>query len=145
MSPYAFEEYVRDGTRKGVRDFLVLAHAGHGVNSYALHYYLVRKPLHLFLQVSWGGVYMDEVKEKEEINRCFTLTHTLITAVGEAKKTGIFRPGNRLIVVASDLYGGYWCKPGEEQPSRGLREVEPRPVHEILTEVLSWVIRLSSR
>ena len=53
LSPYAFEEYVRDGTRKGVRDSFVLAHAGHGVNSYALHYYLAQKPLRLFLQVGW--------------------------------------------------------------------------------------------
>lgn len=75
LSPYAFEGYVHAGTGKGVRDFLVLAHAGHGANSYALSYYLVWKPLRLFLQLSLGGVYMDEVKAREEINRCFTL-HT---------------------------------------------------------------------
>lgn len=145
LSPYAFEEYVRDGTRKGVRDSLVLAHAGHGVNSYALHYYLAQKPLRLFLQVGWGGAYMDEVKEREEINCCFSLAHTLVAAVAKAKLAGSFRPGDRLIVAASDLYGGYWCKPGEEPPSERLREVQPRPVHEILTDVQRWVVQSLNR
>lgn len=143
MSPYAFEEYVHEGTGKGVRDFLVLAHAGHGANSYALSYYLVWKPLRLFLQLSWGGVYM--VKAREESNRCFTLAHTLVSAVDQAKQAGIFRPGDRLIVAASDLYGSYWRKPGEEPPSGRLREVQPRPVHEILTDVLRWVTQSSNR
>jgi len=36
-SPYAFEEYVHQGHKKTVRDYVALAHAGHGANSYALH------------------------------------------------------------------------------------------------------------
>ena len=40
----------------------MLSHSGHGVNSYAIHYYLVQRPLRMFLQLGWGGVY-DDAKE----------------------------------------------------------------------------------
>jgi hypothetical protein len=48
VGPYAFEHYVDEAD--AASDYVLIAHAGHGVNSYALHYYLVRKPFQLFLQ-----------------------------------------------------------------------------------------------
>ena len=37
-----------------VADYLLLGHAGHGIQSYAIHYYVVRGPLALFLQIGWA-------------------------------------------------------------------------------------------
>ena len=59
VSPYKFEHYVDE--TDAVSDYVLIAHAGHGVNSYAIHYYLVHGLLRLFLQIHWGGVYQDRL------------------------------------------------------------------------------------
>ena len=139
-SPYAFDDFVREGIRPEVPDSLVLAHAGHGVNSYALHYYLVQRPLRVFLQLAWGGVY-DDAAAKERVNRCFDLAHRLVAALDQAGQADRFRPGARFIVVASDFYCGYWTKPGEKPPKR-LGEDPAQPVEAILTEAVEWAAQL---
>jgi len=139
-SPYAFDEYVREGTKADVEDYLVLAHAGHGVNSYALSYYVVQHPLRLFLQVAWGGVYMAEAGAKVDVNRCFDLTHRLTAAVDLAREAGRFQPGDLFVIAASDFYGGYWLKPGETPPAERSRRSSGGP-YEILTEAVTWVER----
>ena len=140
LSPYAFEEYVREGIRPEVPDSLVLAHAGHGVNSYALHYYLARHPLCVFLQLAWGGAY-DDAAAKERVNRCFDLAHKLVAAFDQAGQAGRVQPRARFIVVASDFYGGYWTKAGEKPPER-FGEDPAQPVEAILTEAMEWATQL---
>jgi len=39
MSPYNLEHYVHEVERAEVKDYAVLSHSGHGVNSYAIQYY----------------------------------------------------------------------------------------------------------
>src|SRR5437870_3386527 len=57
-SPYAMDWYVREYLENGVsEDYLIFGHDGHGLNSYAMHYYLVRGPLAIFDQLAWGGIY----------------------------------------------------------------------------------------
>ena len=43
-SPYNLQHYVREFDRTHVADYVVLAHSGHGVNSYAVQYYVVHAP-----------------------------------------------------------------------------------------------------
>ena len=139
LSPYAFDDFVREGIRPDAPDSLVLAHAGHGVNSYALHYYLVQHPLRVFLQLAWGGAY-DDAAAKERVNRCFELARRLVAALDQVRQAGRFQPGARFIVVASDFYGGYWLKPGEGLPER-LGENPAQPVEAILAEAVEWATR----
>jgi hypothetical protein len=54
--PYNFDECVA-AVRAGAPDHLVVAHQGHGINSYAFSYHLVTGQVRLLLQLSWGGVY----------------------------------------------------------------------------------------
>jgi hypothetical protein len=112
-----------------------LAHDGHGINSYALHYYLVRGPLRLFLQMGWGGVYMDGPKTTEEANRCFALVGQLVPAVEAAVRAGRLRPEARFVVAASEFYGCYWIKPGEKEQT----EIPGHSPRLALTTVLRWV------
>jgi hypothetical protein len=49
---YEIDRFVDEARSGVVDDYAVLAHAGHGANSYALHYYVVRGPLALFLQLA---------------------------------------------------------------------------------------------
>src|SRR5438045_3509422 len=58
MSPYNFESYVTELAWKDIQDYAVVTHAGHGANSHALVFYLVRRPYAVLLHVTFGGIYM---------------------------------------------------------------------------------------
>jgi hypothetical protein len=125
MSPYNLEHFVRE-TGRPADDYAVLAHSGHGVNSYAIQYYLVHGCLRLFLHLGWGGVYMDAEEEAAKIRECFSMADRLVEAAELAKKlTG----NRRLTVVVSDFYGSYWLAPGQKRP-------RPKEGREKLTAVL---------
>ena len=118
--PYNINEYVNEALNGRPRNYLVLAHAGHGVNSYAMHYFLVRRTLQLFLQVGWGGVYMNAREATTQVNECFRLAGRLLAAVEEAVQSSRLRPADRLTVVATDFYGGFWLPPEKEARGRRL-------------------------
>jgi hypothetical protein len=102
--PYDFDHYVAEG-HGPVADHVVLAHAGHGANSHAIHYYLVQGPLRLFLQLGWGGIHMDAGARAASVRACFARADELVrsAAVG-----GRVPAGHRLTVAASDFYGAWW-------------------------------------
>ncbi len=69
-----------DDEAKGpqVHDYAVLSHSGHGVNSYAIQYYLVLGGLRAFLHLGWGGVYMDANATAASIAECFSLADKVV-------------------------------------------------------------------
>src|SRR5208337_266479 len=67
VSPYVLRHYVDEAEKTDVEDNALLAHSGHGVNSYAIQYYLVYGPLRMFLHLGWGGVYMNAAGESAKI------------------------------------------------------------------------------
>ncbi len=52
--PYLLHDYLHEVEGSHVDNYAVLCHAGHGVNSHAIHYYLVHGALHMFLQLCLG-------------------------------------------------------------------------------------------
>lgn len=74
-TPYHLQHYIAE---MNVADYAILSHSGHGVNSYAIQYYLVYKALRMFLHLGWGGVHMDAKKEAAKINECFALANEII-------------------------------------------------------------------
>jgi hypothetical protein len=96
-----------EAVKQDIEDYVLLAHAGHGVNSYAIHVFVVHGPLALFLQVPWGGVYMDPKKSARRLADVFDCAGQLITAVREADTTDRLEPGKRLFVMVS-LGGSTW-------------------------------------
>jgi hypothetical protein len=96
--------YVAAARSRRVADYVVLAHDGHGVNSYAIHYFLVRQPLCLFLQVAWGGVYTDAAQATAHLEHCFSQATRLVQTVARARTEGQMVRDDRLIVVATDFY-----------------------------------------
>ncbi|MBV9358982.1 MAG: hypothetical protein JO023_26030 [Chloroflexi bacterium] len=121
----------RFGTRTGVPDLYTLAwfldelrageapeyvligHDGHGVNSWAMHFYLVQQPLAIFLQLAWGGVYMDNVEAGERVAQRFAEADRLVEAASKGLSTE-----TSLLVVESDLQQSGWRRFGEAwQPS----------------------------
>ena len=141
--PYNIREYVKQTERPSVTDYVALAHAGHGINSYALHYYLVRKPLFLFLQLAWGGVYMDSRKTTVQIDRCFRLCAGVIEATEEAVLKDREFKRARFMVVGSDFYGSnVRCEhPGGERNS--IEKEFERP-EKALKAASTWIKRLET-
>jgi len=80
ISPYNLQHYVSEVDETHVEDYAVLSHSGHGVNSYALQYYLVYGPLRMFLHLGWGGVYMDAEAAAAKIRDCFSLAAEVIAS-----------------------------------------------------------------
>jgi hypothetical protein len=136
-SPYDFPSYVHDGD--AAADYVLVAHAGHGVNSWAIHYYLVLGPLRVFLQIGWGGGYEDRSAATARVNNCGSLARDLIAAADEASRRGRLQSGDRSIVVASDFYGGFCRFPGEscQGTTADSQSFALRP-EELMTLAVQW-------
>jgi len=130
MSPYNLEHYVCEAN---VKDYVILSHSGHGVNSYAVQYYLVYNVLRMFLHLGWGGVYMDAKTTASKIHDCFSLANEIIPV---AQQAGAILGGDRLTIVGSDFYGSYWLLPGKNR--RDEVEGAKGPVV-VLTGALRWL------
>ena len=133
MSPYNLRHYVQEVDERHVEDYAVLCHSGHGVNSYAIQYYLVYGPLRMFLFLGWGGVYMDADAAASKIRECFSLADEIVQAVMTVKEP---KAGERVTIVGSDFYGSYWFLSGQSRQKKRLGLKSPA---EILTEVLHWL------
>lgn len=132
-SPYNLHRYVDESEHGTIEAYALLAHSGHGVNSYAIQYYLVQNHLRMFLHLSWGGVYMNAEKTRAEIRDCFSMADQIVVA---AQRVGRFKSGQQLMVVGSDFYGGYWLRPGES--GRGEHESGKEPL-DVLSEAHQWL------
>lgn len=120
------------------QDYMLLCHTGHGANSHAWHYYLVSGQLRLFLQLGWGGAYMNPDETTRAVNECFGLASQLFTNVQEKRDAGHLQSDGRLIVVGSEFCGSYWMLRGERRrrPHGERPCVKPSVV---LAEALRWL------
>lgn len=142
--PYELDFYVHQSQRRQIRDYALLSHSGHGINSYAIQYYLVHGPLRMFLHLGWGGVYEDQKEEAAKIRACFLKADEVVQAMVQGAAG--FHTGEQLTIVGSDFYGSYWIPPG---PGRQKIEISrDRPSVEsplaALTEVLHWLAKLNA-
>lgn len=128
--PYRFREYVQRATDGPVPNSVVIAHAGHGVNSYAIHYYVLQKPLYLFVQIGWGGVYMNGDEAVADLKRCFNLSARLLASMPKGIRAGRVSGDDRLIVAASDFYGSS-VECVSSAPERRVQERFHRPWYPI--------------
>src|SRR5208282_5696458 len=102
MSPYNLQHYLDEVEVSQVKDYAVLSHSGHGVNSYAIQYYLVHGSLRMFLHLGWGGVYMNAEESAATVRDCFSMADQIASL---AQTAGLFQAGERLTIVGSDFYG----------------------------------------
>ncbi len=107
---YDIRRYVLEAATKPVGNYLLLGQAGHGIQSWAMHYYLVRGPLALFLQIAWGGAYTDKSEAAHEMSTRFAQTEELIQAIEVAQRQGSFQPDERIIAVFSEFYDSFWAR-----------------------------------
>jgi hypothetical protein len=133
MSPYNLQHYIDEVEGATVKDYAVLCHSGHGVNSYAIQYYLVYRYLRMFLHLRWGGVYTDEHAAASKIRECFSLGDRIVAVALKLRKSGA---RGRLMIVGSDFYGSYWSAPGQ---SPAEERCDSRTPADMLGEVLNWL------
>jgi len=125
MSPYNLQHYEQELERTLVKDYAVLAHSGHGANSYAIQYYLVSGSLRILLHLGWGGAYADSKADAARIRECFAVADQVVAAASKVQA------GEQLTVVGSDFYGSYWFPSGERRRTE-------KPL-EALTQALGWI------
>jgi len=101
--PYEIEAFVREALAGETDDYVLFGQDGHGFQSWAVHYFLVRGHLALFVQVEWGGAYSDREVTTRAVTDAFTRAWSLVEAVDAAGESGRFEAGERLIVVYSNL------------------------------------------
>jgi hypothetical protein len=131
--PYDLRHYISEFVGSQVEDYVILSGSGHGINSYAIQYYIVYGPLGMFLHLGWGGVYMDKNLKAQKIRKCFSLADQIVWLV--INKAG-FEKRDRLTVVASDFYGSYWTllKGGRQE-----QKANSRFPAGVLSGVLCWL------
>ena len=132
MWPYNLYEFIEEVDETHVDDYVLLSHAGHGVNSYALQYFLVHGKLEMFLFLGWGGVYMDD-RNTDQICDCFSLANKIVPI---AQTTEKLQAEARLRIVVSDFYGSYWFVSGKKEREK---DVDAKRPAEVLTEALNWL------
>jgi hypothetical protein len=141
MWAYELDAYVSAAQGKRIRDYALLSHSGHGINSYAIQYYLVHGPLRMFLHLGWGGVYGDQKEEAAKIRACFLKADQVVQTM--AQGAAGFHTGEHLMIVGSDFYGSYWIPPGPGCQKIEISDDRP-PVESplaALTEVLHWLAK----
>ncbi|MBX3379061.1 MAG: hypothetical protein KF805_03120 [Phycisphaeraceae bacterium] len=129
--PYDLDHYVREPRSE---DYAILSHSGHGGNSYAIHYYLQFGGLAMFLQLAWGGCYMDNDQASASIARCFSLADKIVGATHPKLLPGT---SQCLTIVASDFHGSYWVRPGDNL-SMHEHQIELRPM-QALAQAHDWL------
>jgi len=129
VSPYDLLHYIHESD--GPKEYAVLSHSGHGVNPYAIQYYLVSGPLQMFLYLGWGGIYMDAEADASKIRKCFSLADEIVPAA-----LGKLSAGDQLLIVGSDFYGSYWSASGQVPQNEEIGYKRPE---EVLIEAIYWL------
>jgi hypothetical protein len=124
-SPYNLRVYSFEiQTDPAVPNYAVVGFDGHGINSWAVHYYLVEDALALFIQLAWGGAYVDADEARRAIKGVFAWAEKLQADVRRARGDGLIPPGWRLLVVVSQFAEPGWA--WVPSPPPGLEAIEWR-------------------
>lgn len=106
--------------------YALLGFDGRGINSWAVHYFLVEGPLALFVQVPWGGVYTDKDLQLPQVASAFDSARILQAKILEAQHRNLLPAGHRLVVMDSPLNEPlcYWVQGKQDKVERSLNQVD---------------------
>ncbi|CAM3716805.1 hypothetical protein [Paracidovorax anthurii] len=129
-SPYGFDHFLAEvEAHPDLPDYAVVGFDGHGTNSWAVHFYLVGPGIALFIQLPWGGAYLEPEPARAEIADLFAWAEALLTRVRRAEAARKIPQGMRLQVAASRFghAGWRWLGAGQDvatvpwNPSGGMK------------------------
>jgi len=140
-SPYDIEHFLMEiEAEPGLPDYAVVGFAGHGTNSWAMHHYVVDKGLALFIQLPWGGAYLDPEPARQEISEMARWAMELQGQLDRANGLRKIPAGVRLLVAASRLgpAGWHWLVPGQDNaaapwnPAEGMKAAILQEVDDVI-------------
>ncbi len=105
LAPFAFDAHAGELEDPALQDYAILAHDGYGMNSYMMHYYVVKGPLRLLVQLPYGGAYMPEPETTDYLNECFRLASEITREGLDGRLSG---QGDQLTVLCSMRHGWDW-------------------------------------
>ena len=110
VPPYTLAAYSLEvQAERAVPSYALVGFDGHGINSWAVHYYLVDDALALFIQLPWGGAYVEPDEARRTIEAVFSWAGTLQSKTRRAQRDGFIPPGWRLLVVGSRFDEPGWA------------------------------------
>lgn len=89
-------------------DFVLIGHAGHGVNSWFFHCYISQGPLTVLVQAPWGGRLTDAKSAARGLAVRYQLLGELFAAMNEVRVSDRPLPG-RLIIQQSSVTDPRWA------------------------------------
>lgn len=121
---YDFDQFTWDAITLPAQDFLLLGLGGRGL-SQAIHYYLARNPLFLYLQIAYGGAYTDNADAVKSMTRRYAQSESLIRKLSGSIRADVLGQDERWIIGDSDFYGISWIKTcGYELADAEIRKLE---------------------
>lgn len=140
--PYHLDPFLHEvEAQPDMPAYAVVGLDGHGFNSWAAHYYLVDDAVALFIQLPWGGAYVDPEPARAEIADLFDWAAKLQSKLRLASEQNKIPKGWRLQVAASRLghAGWRWLVAGRDNaatpwnPAGGMKAT----LQQLLDDVLS--------
>jgi hypothetical protein len=93
-SPQNMDWYINEIKANTVKDYLTVAHIGHGINSWRFYLFTVQGNLAFFLERSFGGAYMDNDSAAASISQSLSAAAALGKSLSD-----------KLLIVESDTLG----------------------------------------
>lgn len=121
-TPYDVDHFMAEvEAQPGTPDYAVVGFDGHGTNSWAVHYYLVGKAVALFVQLPWGGAYLDAEPARAEIADLFDWAAAVQSRLQRAEAGRKIPDGMRLEIAASRFghAGWRWLGSGPDAAATG--------------------------
>lgn len=133
-SPWNTRWYLDELMSQEVPDYGVVGLAGHGIESVAMHYYLVHQDIALFHQSSLNSVY-GQPQQVERVEHQYDLAATLFIAAEDAKQQGHIPASGRVVMVNSVFARPMWGI----QSVRGEPVMEWHQTEDALLSVADWI------
>ncbi len=109
QSLYNIEAFIKEVLSRPTADYVLLGISGYGVDSIAMHYYAVKGPLALFIQLNYGEAAAEsKIALRNRIDGIFAAVEILFDALNTLEEKIKLPPDRRLLIVQSDFYGKGW-------------------------------------
>ncbi len=100
--------FLKEAVAREAPDYVLLGQGGSGAASQAIHFYLVQRPLAVFIQYGWLNVYGDDHESARKFGAALQATDELIAAAAGATADGVLGEAHTLAILQSDLEQGMW-------------------------------------